>query len=353
MVVQKKIIFITSAAVGGAERVTVTLAKINHKAGNTVRMLVLEDSEDKISGFIPNEIPVDRMKVKSPYGSSLKFYMYLKRTKPDIVFCASPAFNSRLIIAVKLVGRIKIVVRNSNIFATERKDVQLLMKFTYKYADRIILQQQEMLDELLKVIRLPASKVIALQNPIDKDFIDESVKVPSPYPDDAQIKYVWTARFAPAKGQDILAMAFAELRKVRPNAHLYFVGIYSGESEFFRKVKKIVDEAGMSEFVHFVGFDSNPYRWVKHCDCFVLPSRYEGLPNAMLEAMYLNRPCVSTLCIPIIDRMIENGYNGYKVPNEDYIAMAEAMNKAIDLHDFKMIYKSADDAEFVRIFDEL
>lgn len=349
---KNKILFITSAAVGGAERVTVTLAKINHKVGKNVRILILEDSEDKISGFIPKDIPTDKMKVKSPYGSSLKFYKYLKSTRPEVVFCASPAFNSRLIVAAKLIKGIKVVVRNSNMFATERKDVQLLMKFTYKYADRIILQQQEMLDELLQEIKLPEGKAIALQNPIDKDAIDEKAKAPSPYPQAGQVNYVWTARFAPAKGQDILAKAFVELHKRRANAHLYFVGKYD-DSDFFQKVKKIVNDANLLEFVHFIGFDSNPYRWVKHCDCYVLPSRYEGLPNAMLEAMYLNKPCVSTLCIPIIDRMITDGYNGYKVPNENYLAMADAMDKAIELKGFEMIYKSANDLEFIKIFEEL
>ena len=103
--------------------------------------------------------------------------------------------------------------------------------------------------------------------------------------------------------------------------------------------------------MHFIGFDSNPYKWIKNCDCFVLPSRLEGLPNALVEAMYMKRPIVSTTCIDIIKRMVQDGYNGYLVPTENPRAMAEAMIKAIKLRNFKMTYKPAQPEEFRRIFE--
>lgn len=351
---RKKILFFLIGGVGGAERVTITIAKLLDSSLFEIEFVVISAGNKDILNFIPNNYKTTVMEMRSLYYfSTLRLAKYLKQQQPYAIFCASPAINSRLIAAAKLVGGIKTIVRNSNIFATERFDVRLLMKMTYRFADRIILQQQEMLEELLKEIKLPEGKAIALQNPIDKESIAEKAKAPSPFPEVNHVNYVWTARFAPAKGQDVLAKAFVELHKTRANAHLYYVGKYSEEDEFFQQVKAIVDNANMQEHVHFVGFDSNPYRWVKHCDCYVLPSRYEGLPNAMLEAMYLNKPCVSTRCIPIIDRMIMDGYNGYKVPNEDYMAMAIAMDKAIDLKNFEMIYKSADDKEFIKIFEEL
>ena len=350
----KKVLFFVSASVGGAERVTVTLGKLLDKSNFIVKFVIFHDASDEISAFIPPTTKKQYLEITNPYyNSTYRIYKCLKVERPDIVFCASPAFNSRLIIASKLIGNIKVVVRNSNMFVTERKDVQWLMRLTYRFADRIILQQQEMLNELRENIKLPEGKAVALHNPIDIDVIEENAKVASPFPNTQQINYVCTARFAPSKGQDVLVRAFVVLHKNVENAHLYLVGKYDKESEYFKNVKTIVVNAGLEDFVHFIGFDSNPYRWVKHCDCFVLPSRYEGLPNSLIEAMYLNKPCVSTLCIPIINRMIEDGYNGYKVPNENYHAMAEAMIKAVKLKDFKMIYKSASDRDFLKLFEEL
>lgn len=122
---------------------------------------------------------------------------------------------------------------------------------------------------------------------------------------------------------------------------------------FYKKVKNIVISEGISDYVHFIGFDPNPYRWIKYADCFILPSRFEGLPNALIEAMFIGKPCVATSCIPIIDRIIVNGYNGYTVGNEDSDSMAAAMEKAILLSDFEMVYKSADDDEFINIFEKI
>ena len=87
-----------------------------------------------------------------------------------------------------------------------------------------------------------------------------------------------------------------------------------------------------------------------HSDCFVLPSRLEGLPNVLLEAMYLKRPVVASVCIPVIDRMVEEGYNGYKVKPEQPVAMAEAMEKALSLKDFELTFRTAEKEDFINLF---
>lgn len=69
----------------------------------------------------------------------------------------------------------------------------------------------------------------------------------------------------------------------------------------------------------------------KNANCFVLPSRVEGLPNSLVDAMFLCRPVVATRCIPMIERMVEEGVNGYTVPVGDIELMADAMIKAINL----------------------
>lgn len=349
----RKIILFTASGVGGAERVTVTIAKMLRNAGFDIKVAFFGEKDDGLSSFIPDDIKILHVGFDSPYRLSLiKLYLFIRRERPDIVFCASPAVNARLIIAAKLVGGIKVIVRNSNIFKKERKDVQLWMKCTYKYADKIILQQQEMLEEIIREIKLSPDKVVALQNPIDKETIDRLSQAPTPFASDGNINYVWTARFDRQKGQDILARAFVELHKTQVNSHLFFIGRFLPEDAFYLSVKSIIEKAGLLDYVHFIGYDANPYKWVKGCDCFVLPSRYEGLPNALIDAMYLNKPCVSTVCIPIIDRMIENGYNGYKVPNEDYMAMAEAMKKAVGLKGFSMMYSPSNEEMFINLFND-
>lgn len=63
----------------------------------------------------------------------------------------------------------------------------------------------------------------------------------------------------------------------------------------------------MSDCVFCVGFKNNPYVYMKHADCFVLSSRNEGLPNVMIEALYLGTPVAAYKCIPVIERIVDEG----------------------------------------------
>lgn len=113
----------------------------------------------------------------------------------------------------------------------------------------------------------------------------------------------------------------------------------------------LVKDKGLQDYIHFVGYDDNPYRWMKFCDCFVLPSRIEGLPNVLVEAMYLGRPVVATKCIPFISRMVDDGNNGIICETENPQALANAMIKAVDLKNFKMTYKPSTADDFIKIFN--
>lgn len=346
-----KLLFFLSSGVGGAERITVTIGKLFDRSKFIVEYVVIRDAKDQISKFIPEGYKVHYLDITSPYFSTFKFYFLLKQQKPDGVFCASPAFNSRLLIAAKLIGNIKAVVRNSNIFATERIDVRLLMKFTYPWAKAIILQQDEMKQELDYEIPSCKNKTYALQNPLDIENIIKGASMQNPFPKDDSINYLWVGRIAPQKAQDVLVDAFSIVGRRLSTAHLYLVGGYEEKSAFFQTVYSKVEKSGCSDRIHFIGYDPNPYRWLNNCTCFVLPSRYEGLPNALIEAMYLGKPTVSTRCLPIIDRMIIDGYNGYRAEVEDVEGLADAMLKSYTLKSFDMIYHPATIVEFEKHFE--
>ena len=84
-----------------------------------------------------------------------------------------------------------------------------------------------------------------------------------------------------------------------------------------------------------------------------MPSRKEGLPNSLIDAMYLGKPVVATTCIPVISRIVRDGYNGILVAPEDVEAMAAAMQKAIYLKDFKMTYTPASKEDFISLFRDI
>lgn len=347
-----KILFFLINGVGGAERMTITISNFFDSKKYNIKYVIVQNGDDAICKFINPNVPVIKIPRRRVYFSTIPIYRILKREKPQVVFCASPAINARLIIAAKLVGGIHVIVRNSNMYSFERKDVQLLMRLTYRFADRIILQQDEMREDLHKRIpSLPREKTITLLNPIDTAHIAEGVKAPTPFPQEDIVNYLWVARFAHEKAQDLLVEAFAIVKMKIKNAHLWLVGRYNANDEFVIAIKKYVKEHDISDCVHFVGYDNNPYRWMKYCDCFVLPSRKEGLPNVLIEAMYLKKPVVATRCLEIIKDMVDEGKNGYSCDIENIEDMANKMTKAILLKECKMIYKPASKEDFTSIFN--
>ena len=116
-------------------------------------------------------------------------------------------------------------------------------------------------------------------------------------------------------------------------------------------MRQYVSDNNLDDAVTFAGHQSNPYSWMAHCDCFVLPSRYEGMPNSLMEAMYLRKPVVATRCIPLISRMVDDGRNGILVDSDDEIQMASAMEAALQLTDCHPSFNMGQVNDFIKLFE--
>lgn len=349
---KRKVLFFLPSSTGGAERMTITLAKMLPPDEFEVKFVIVHRSLGTIVNFIPPEYEVIHIPVHNIWcAATLRMINVIRREKPDMVFCSLLYLNYRLIVAARICGA-KVIVRNNINFNEYVSNYKRTMVFlTYRWADKVIAQQEEMHDEIIEFTGLSTQKVITLHNPIDTDSIDVKAKEPSPYIHaEKQLKYVWVARFSREKGHDLLIKALHLVRKKNSNAHLYLVGKFEQAGAFFQELTRLIDSLDLKDYVHLVGFDSNPYRWVKNGDVYVMPSRLEGLPNSLIDAMYLGKPVVATRCIPVIDRIVEDGYNGYVVPSEDVEAMAEAMLKAPELKGFEMTYKPASKEEIIALF---
>jgi glycosyltransferase involved in cell wall biosynthesis len=103
---------------------------------------------------------------------------------------------------------------------------------------------------------------------------------------------------------------------------LHVLGRDGGEQQSLRK---LVADLDISEHVLFWGEQANPYPFLKYCDLFVLASRWEGLPNVVLECIYLGRPIVASRTVPILERLIDQGKSGFLVPIEDEAALTDAI----------------------------
>ena len=352
---KKKVLFFLPSNTGGAERMTITLGKMLPHDQFEVKFVIVHRSLGTIAKFIPPEYEVIHIPIHNVWcAATLRMIRILRRERPDVVFSSLHYLNARLIIAAKIC-HVNVIIR-SNIGLNDQWTLisKLLVKCTFRWADKVIAQQEEMRAELIQFAGLKPDKVITLHNPLDVDSIHQKANVSSPYIHaEGQVKYVCVGRFSNEKGQDLVVRAFQMVLKSIPNAHLYLVGKYNWSLNYDAGIKEYVNSHHLSPYIHFVGFDENPYRWVKYADCYVMPSRLEGLPNALIEAMYLKRPVVATKCIPIICRIVDDGKNGYLAETENVESIAECMKKAPYLQNVQMSYRPASAENVVRLFSTI
>lgn len=194
---------------------------------------------------------------------------------------------------------------------------------TWRRADELIAQSDYMRDELLGLLRSAPEHVHTLHNPIDLERAQHLASASTTGPKGSP-SFVTVGRLSAQKGLDVLldglALAAAEL----PGAHVTIVGDGPDRQALQARAQRL----GISTMVTFAGFQTNPLPLVRAADFFVLPSRYEGFSNAVLEALALGTPVVVTNCPGANRDMVRNGVDGWLVPTEDPTALGAAMVKA-------------------------
>ncbi len=170
------------------------------------------------------------------------------------------------------------------------------------------------------------SKVIEIENILSPTFVqqramgsaDEIVR------EDGVINLLSVGRFCTAKNYDNLPFICKHLVEMGANVRWYIIG-FGGDEPLIRAK---IAEAGMEERVIILGKRSNPYPYIKACDIYVQPSRYEGKSVTVREAQMLFKPVVVT-DYPTASSQIENGVDGVIVPMENR-ACAEGIKALID-----------------------
>lgn len=169
------------------------------------------------------------------------------------------------------------------------------------------------------------------QKYFSEDIQKHSVIIPNPVkqmPEAAENKtkrIVTAGRLSEQKDHKLLIDAFAEIHKDHPD---FGVDIY-GEGSLRDELQKYIDERSLTDAVVLQGKINNVPERIKDAYMFVLPSDYEGLSNALLEAMAIGLPCITTNCAGS-DDAIQNGINGLIVPVGGKDEMVAAMRKLID-----------------------
>ena len=177
--------------------------------------------------------------------------------------------------------------------------------------------------------RLPLWRVQTIYNPFDLARIAQLAVEPLDHPwfaPDQPPVLLAIGRLNEAKDFHILIRAFAQLRQQRA-ARLVILG----EGELRPALEELLVQLGIgADVVQLPGFVANPYAWLARCSLFVLSSRREGLPGALIEAMACGVPVVSTNCLSGPDEILEGGRWGRLVPVGNVDDLAGAIAATLD-----------------------
>ena len=332
-----KILLVVQPYAGGAERMTLLYGKILERAGYDIELLMLKlrhRPQTTLKAFVPTNWPTTMAE-----GRFRDFLpLLLKRvriSKPDVVFSSCPAFSTMLLLLKKLhLVSAKIVIRDCNMPSTHTKRNILMARLLYKKANAIISQTNEMKAEMAEYYKLPPKRITVINNPLDKGLIAAGIKEKYIF-DTTYANYVGIGRIVKQKDFLIMVKAFKIVLDVNPQSRLYIIGevkdwAVKGELDAY------IEESGIQGNVMFEGFQDNPFKYLAGCDVFCLSSVYEGLPNVMLEAMYLGKPVAVTRSIPFISQIVKDGTNGYSCNIGDPQAFAKCMLMAREIKDLPM-----------------
>ncbi|MBQ7172498.1 MAG: glycosyltransferase family 4 protein [Clostridia bacterium] len=239
----------------------------------------------------------------------------IKKEAPDAVISLL-SVNTKYLPAKKKYALI-VSERNNPGAVTDRRAIKVRNR-AFRICDGIVFQTKRAMDYYPEEVR---KKGVVIPNAIGNELV-YTAKVP-----EARAKKICAmGRLHPQKNYPLLLRAFCEILKDHPD---YTLEIY-GEGPEKGRLEALSKELGLEQSVKFQGSHPDAILKILDASCYVLSSRYEGMPNALMEAMAVGLPCVATDCPNGPAELIENGKNGLLVPNDDKDALVAAIKKIIE-----------------------
>ena len=316
---------------GGAERVTLDLARGFAQRGARVDLVLMERSGEFLAE-VPQGVDVVDLGAKRLRGTIAPLRRYLKVHRPTALVAAMwPLTSVAVLAAAGLEDRPRVIVSDHAPLLAQYADSALTtvmlkasIRATYRFADRIVAVCDGLGGELAKLAGLPPGRVSTIYNPIPKPSCSEPAK--SPWPDRPSKRIVSAGRLKPVKHYPLLIEAFAPLARAGEGAMLAILGEGSDRAI----IEATAANLGISDRVILPGFTRHLGDWLGEADLFVSASDYEGFGNVLVEAMHFGLTVVSTDCPYAPHEILGEGRWGALVPTGDAAALTAAMRSALD-----------------------
>ncbi|MDB5576454.1 MAG: glycosyltransferase family 4 protein [Bradyrhizobium sp.] len=324
---QRITLVISSLGRGGAERVAVDLSQFLAESGRDVSVLTLS-GDDPDAYDLPASVHRSRIEIRRAASSGLQSIKFtldhlrdMRRAilalKPDVVLSFIEQTNIRTIAC--LAGSGIPVIISERIHPGHHplpRSWSLLRRMVYRFAAAVIVQNEDIARWFRQSVA--TRRLLIIPNAVrGRSFLGTiGARIDQPV-------ILGIGRLARQKGFDLLLRAFAGTGLADKGWRVVILG----EGEDRKALAQLSDDLGVSGSVEMPGHVSDVSGWITRSGIFALPSRYEGFPNALLEAMQLATACVSFDCPGGQRDLIEHGVNGLLIQAEDVDALAQALRQ--------------------------
>lgn len=320
-----KIMFVLgSMGKGGAERVIANLSNnfINKYQVTIVTTRSCESMyklDDRINILSLDQESKKKGLIFRTFKRISRLRKIIKKDNPDIIVSLLPEPTFRVMIAKAFLHKKTIIsVRNDPNREYNNLIKKILVKILYTRADGFIFQTEDAKKWFSKKIQ---KKSTIIPNPINEAFIC------TPYKGKREKTIVNVGRLSDQKNQKLLIEAFAEICKKHSD---YILKIY-GDGVLKPELETLISELNISNNVKLMGETSDIKSEIQKAGIFVLSSNYEGMPNALIEAMAMGIPCISTDCPCGGPKFLfDNGKRGLLFPVGDKDALINKIELLIN-----------------------
>jgi glycosyltransferase involved in cell wall biosynthesis len=318
---------------GGAEQVTALLAR--GLCGRKYELhLGLVTQAVAGPAHLPPQVTVHALGAKRVRAGALRLLRLARRLKPDVILSGMARLNFLVLLlrpffppGTRVLVRQNETVSAALAFGGQPGYTRLLYRLLYRHADRVICQTPAMVKDLTAELGIPEERLAVLPNPVDVDEIRAAIdKNPG----------LWTGpgphllavgRLSREKGFDLLLQALVTMRERFPSAELVIAG--AGPEEAALKTE--CRELGLETAVRFAGYVEHPAAYFPGASVFALPSRHEGLPNALLEAAAGGLPIVALPASQGVVELLRGQPGTWLAPEISSAALAGTLLAALEL----------------------
>ena len=315
----KKILnFIPNFSFGGVETTNINLSETLIKFGYEVDLLTNDYQRVNKSKYSNN--------IKSLRKSKMLFCLlplikYINNTKPDLIICSQFYANIIVLLACLISGyknkiilceRVPVFENLKKISIIKKNVIKFLIKRLYKKADKIVCNSYGTKNDLNKVTDVNNSVVI--YNPVLGDSIlNQSKSTVNDFIFDKKTKYLITvSRIAEERNVIELINIFNSLSN-KKNIKLLIIG----DGPLLNECKSRVKQLNLENKIHFLGYKSNPYKYLSKSHIYLSTAKWEGMGNSIIEALFFGLYVIAYDSPGGVSEMLKDGKFGSLIPYGD------------------------------------